>query len=300
MLMMESVIAEVFSSLHKGGERPLLLKGAGTARWLYDSIGERPYDDIDLLIEPERCVVARDLLAPLGFVPHAPGTTAHHEVVIRSSPVRVELELHQTLIMLEVPARLVWDRLNTDAQTITIGGVPVTVPSPAAAALIVVLHAAQHGLAAARPIGDLTRAVHRVDDTVWRHAAALAAELDARPAFGFGVRLIPEGRDLATRLGLPMDPVSRELHLRALSPPMTSLGLERLASTPGLVGRFALLATEVVPSPAHMATWKPTVGRSGWRLACAYLWRPFWLLAKLPQSARALYRAERSRRAAGG
>jgi hypothetical protein len=298
--MMESVIAEVFSSLHEAGERPLLLKGAGTARWLYDSVGERRYDDIDLLIEPERCGAARDLLAPLGFVPYPPGTMSHHEVVIRSGPVRVELELHQTLVMLTVPAPLVWERLSSDAQTITIGGVPVTVPSPAAAALIVVLHAAQHGVAAARPIGDLTRAVRRVDDVVWRDATALSGELDAGPTFAFGMRLIPEGRGLAARLGLPVEPVPRELHLRALSPPMTSLGLERLASTRGVAGRLVLLATEVVPSPAHMATWTPMARRGGWRLACAYLWRPFWLLAKLPPSARAWCRAERSRRSAGG
>ena len=294
--MMESVISELFVGLTNGGVPALLLKGAGTARWLYDRVPERAYNDIDLLVAPEAWDSAHGILETLGFVTDVGQATSHHDVLIRSGSVPVCVELHRSLIMLGAPPRMVWEQLSADADRVMIGGVPVSVPAPPAAALIVALHAVQHGVAAGRPIRDLVRATERVDDDVWRDAAALAESLEAGSTFAFGLRLIPTGRQLASRLKLTEGPVTRDVYLRGMASPETALGWDRLTNLRGLQPRLALLADELVPARSAMLTWKPIARRGRWGLAVAYAWRPLWLLTKLPRGVVAVHRAETRRR----
>ncbi len=295
---MESVISELVAGLTSRGVTPLLLKGAGTARWLYDSIPDRAYNDIDLMVAPEDWRSAHGILESLGFVTDVAQVTPYHDVLIRPGSIPVFVELHRTLVMLGAPPRIVWEQLSADAERVMIGGVPVSVPAPAAAALIVVLHAVQHGVAAGRPITDLVRATERVHDEVWRDAAALADTLDAGSTFAFGLRLVPTGRRLATRLELNEAPVTREAYLRGMAAPETALGWDRLVNAHGLRPRLAMLADELVPAPSAMRVWKPIARRRRWGLAVAYAWRPLWLLTKLPRGVVAVRRAETRRRSA--
>ncbi|MGO9960715.1 MAG: nucleotidyltransferase family protein [Solirubrobacteraceae bacterium] len=298
-LALDAALAEVVRFLGPRGIHPLLLKGAGTARWLYDRVYERGYNDIDLLVRPDQFDASLDALRELGFEPepalggHHDAVSLHHEVLNRTEPLPVSVELHHSLYMLSAPAQQVWEMLNEDARSIEIAGARVNVPSPPAAALIVVLHAVQHGVAAARPMADLARAVERADRATWRRAAELATSLGAQEPFAAGLRLLAPGRELADKLKLPVDGLPREIRLRAMTPPDTALGVERLMSAKGIGVRLEMIVREVFPSPEFMRVWKPLAKRGTVGLVCAYGWRPFWLVAKLPSGVRAWLKADR-------
>jgi hypothetical protein len=300
-LAIETALAECTGHLDEQGIRALLLKGAGTARWLYDNPYERPYGDIDLLVAPSQFEATKRALQQIGFAPLSDagipfGASEHHEVLTRPGPIPAVIELHHTLWLLSAPASLVWQRLSANMQTIEIAGARINVPSPAAAAFIVGLHAVHHGVAASQPLRDLRQAVDRADTPTWRAAATLAQDLGGGPAFAAGLRLIPAGAELAERLGLPDEQGSRLTRLSAMTAPETAIGIERLIGTHGVMPRLRLLGREMLPSPAFMRVWHP-LGRRGYGgLACVYLWRPFWLAANLPRGIRAWLQVARAPR----
>jgi hypothetical protein len=107
---------------------------------------------------------------------------------------------------------------------------------------------------------------------------ALAARIDASEAFAAGLRLLPDGEQLAEELALPAV-YSVETLLRAESAPPMSLGFDWLARTPGARRKLALVLGKLVPDKEFMRAWSPLAGRrtkSG--LALAYAWRPLWLI----------------------
>jgi hypothetical protein len=296
VLALDAALAEAVQMLDARGVQSILLKGVGTARWLYDHPHERPYGDIDLLVPPSQFESASDTLQQHGFRLPELSRVAHHEVLVRG---RISIELHRTLMLLSAPEDLVWQLLSINSQRIDVGGVAVRVPSTTAAALIVVLHAIQHGRERSKPMQDLEQAVQRVDFATWQRAATLSSKLGAEPIFAAGLRLTPVGVELADRLQLPVQPVSRLIHLRAMTPPDTAGGIERLVTTPGLAPRLAQVAHELIPSPAFMRIWKPMARRGRLGLTCAYIWRPFWLVVKLPEGIRAWRQASRNARKPG-
>ena len=99
-----------------------------------------------------------------------------------------------------------------------------------------------------------------------------------------GLTLVVGGRKLADRLMLA-DDAPRLVRLRARSAPPTTSGIERLIQTHGLGPRLTLLAHRLVPSSTFMREWCPLARRGMPGLALAYLWRPFWLMWKLPRGA---------------
>jgi hypothetical protein len=301
VLALDATLAEIVRALAEHAIEPLLLKGAGTAQWLYDHPSERSYGDIDLLVDPARFDTTMATLAELGFEQTLadgvePGIGAHHTVVHRRSPLPASVELHHTLYLVPAPEALVWRRLTEGRRLIEVAGVDVHVPSAASATMIVALHAVQHGRAEPKAMRDLALAVDRVELGTWRAAAELAAELGAGAELAAGLRLLATGSALADRLGLTAEPISRLVALRAMSPPDTSIGVERLIAAPGAGARLNLLARELFPAPEFMRLWKPVAGRGRAGLVVSYVWRPFWLAAKLPTGLRAWRRAERTAR----
>jgi hypothetical protein len=303
-LALDNALREIVQLLEGRGVRPLLIKGPAVAQWLYDDPRERQYGDIDLLIGPDDFETVMRGMAALDFessrawsgrAGRGPGTrdnerSEYHEPMVRHGDLPIEVELHRTLSLVPAPPELVWRRLTEAVQTIEVAGARVDVPAPAASTLIVVLHAAHHGAAAAPPMRDLRRAIERVDVPTWEAAAALAEELGAAPAFAAGVRLDPEGGNLADRLGLTAT-LPRDLRLRAGTSPPTTLGIERLITTRGVGPRLRLIASELVPSPDFMRASSRLArhGRPG--LVAAYLWRPFPLARKLRRGMLAWLRA---------
>jgi hypothetical protein len=288
-MALDSALATVVPALRARGVRPVLIKGPATARWLYDDPRERPYGDIDLLIAPDCFALAGCAMAEHGFVRVEDALreseyTTHHERWIRPGTQPVKVELHRTLLPLNaVPPSLVWRQLTAETETVEVGGCPIETPSDPAAALILCLHAGQHGAAEPRPISDLARAVDRVSETTWRRAAALAVELRAGPAFAAGLGLVPAGRDLGRALGLdttapPSRPASEESF---------AVGIETFFRTRGAVARITFLTGRLFPSRAYLRASSPLARRGTFGVAAAYVLRPFQLLRRFPAGLRA-------------
>jgi hypothetical protein len=294
-LALDAALVEIARAFNTHGIDYLLLKGPAFGRWLYDDPAARVYQDLDVLVSPDSFQAAEQELTDIGYRPehdrlHPHERTEHHDVWSRVDRIPARVELHRTIYQVPAPLPVVWERLSQNGRVIELGGAGIRVPSEAASALIAALHAAQHGRGWPKPMEDLRRALARADDQTWGRAAELARQLGAADVFAVGLRLAPAGGDLSHRLGLG-DGSSRLTLLHAATAPDTSFGIERLVSTRGLTGRLRLVVQELWPSPAFMRVWKPLARRGLPGLAAAYLWRPFWLMAKLPEGWRAWRRA---------
>lgn len=298
-LAVDTVTAEVVTAMRDAGVRPLLLKGPSIATWLYGDDAPRPYGDSDLLVAPESYGPAEEVLRELGFRPLAYPWPWESETWVRRFD-QAAVDLHCSLVGAAAAPATVWEELAADAETLHVGGVDVEVLGIRAKALQIALHAAQHG-AEEQPLEDLARALRIADEQVWSEAGDLARRVDAVAAFATGLRLDPEGALLARRLTLPAESPP-EVALRAQFVVPFSIALERLRSGP-LRARVHLFLRALVPSPLYMRNWSrmqmsrwPAVARRG-RLGLwlAYLWRPIWLLLRVPRAITAVRRAATSR-----
>ena len=84
------------------GSRQLLLKGASIARWLYDSAGERVYDDVDLLVRDSQLAQAERTLQGRAF--RFVHDDDHGQVWLRG-PVNVDLHRRLTGIKAQIRTR---------------------------------------------------------------------------------------------------------------------------------------------------------------------------------------------------
>ncbi|MFL5906598.1 MAG: nucleotidyltransferase family protein, partial [Solirubrobacterales bacterium] len=204
----------------------------------------------------------------------------------------VKVDLHRTLAGVGVDPDRLWQALSSHVETIVIAGHRANTLTVPARAFHLALHAAQHGTEWSRPMSDLQQGLSTADEADWKTAAELAAALQATPAFAAGLRLVPEGRRLADRLGLPEE-VPTDVALRASTPPPVALGLDQLARAGSLRARLAILRHKLIPPAGFMRHWSPLARRGRLGLALAYLWRPLWLLARLPAGFSAWRRARR-------
>ena len=117
-------------------------------------------------------------------------------------------------------------------------------------------------------------------------------DLHATDSFGTGLRLVPEGRALADRLGLPATR-SIKLALEASSPPPVALGLEQLRTADSPWARTRIIARKVFPPPGFIRHWWPPAARNWRMLILGYLYRPVWLLRRAPQGFKAWREARR-------
>ena len=180
-----------------------------------------------------------------------------------------------------------WDELARESEPLDLGvlGVTAQVPGVTARALLVGLHAASHG-----PVGtalaDLQRALEKIPHEVWGKAAALARRLEADAAFAVGLSLVPQGAELARRLGLDAS-APAEILLSAAAPPPTTGGWEWFAQAPGLRGKLRFALGKLAPTRDFMRVVDPIGQRGGPWLAVAYVIRPFRLALQAPEGFRA-------------
>ncbi|MDQ3090751.1 MAG: nucleotidyltransferase family protein [Actinomycetota bacterium] len=290
-LLVDQVTAEVIAALRGRQVASILLKGPSIAAWLYADGTLRSYNDCDLLVAPEGLLAAQAVLDELGFrdtmIPLDHPRLESHEWVRG----RDRIDLHTTLIGIGALPRVVWGALSAMTLTQQVAGVEVQVLGPTALALHVVLHAAQHGREDPKPVEDLSRAIRAVPRDRWREVAALADRLQATDAFGVGLRLLPEGRALASWLELP-PPRSADAFLRVDRVPL-ALAFEHLATTAGARARASLVLRELFPTPAFIRWWSPLARRGPLGLAIAYCWRPVWLITQAGPGFLAWRRARR-------
>jgi Uncharacterised nucleotidyltransferase len=280
-LHLDAVTAEVVGALRDARVDSILLRGPAIARWLYDDETSRAYVDVDLLVAHADLARAEAVVSRLGFsdltvegVLADDRPTHAHTWARRRDGAAVDL--HYTLLGARVEADRAWAVLAGETETLAVNGTTVDILRTPGRAVVVALHAAQHGVDMRQPLDDLARALALLPDRVWDDAAVLAARLEATLAFATGLRLLPPGQRVASRLELPVDR-SVETALRASTPPPTALGFDWLARTPGVNMKMRLLARKVVPDATFMRAWSPLARRGRAGLIGAYVWRLLWL-----------------------
>jgi glycosyltransferase involved in cell wall biosynthesis len=279
-LALDVLAAGVAREFEAVGIPSILLKGASIARWLYQEEGSRHYSDVDLLVGPGGYDMAAQVLQEMGFAdPVALARSSEGQANARAwrRADGMVVDLHRALIGIGASPEVAFAALQRHTTALSVGGRDVKVLDVAARGLHLALHAAQHGIDHPVPLQDLALALEQLAAAVWEEVALLAEELDAVAAFGAGLRLLPDGRDLAARLRLPVDtPVATAL--RAMSASELSLGFERLAHAGEVPARLRYVAGKLVPSAAFLRSWTPLANRGRTGLWLARLWRPLWLI----------------------
>jgi Uncharacterised nucleotidyltransferase len=303
-LRVDAGTAEVLRGFDAVGVQSLLLKGASVARWLYRNEDPRNYVDCDLLVRPVDIPAAEDALRRLGFEPELdrremPPWWQEHAVAWVRHETGSVVDLHHTLPGVGVDAERLWSTLRANSEPIVVGRFEAQTLTVPGRAFLLALHAAHHGAAFGRALADLERGISTLDVSTWRSAAVLATSLGAIPAFATGLRLVPGGAELATRLGLSTESAV-DVELKATTPPPVALGFDQLARADSLRARLSILRHKVVPPPTFMRLWSPRAQEGRFGLILAYLWRPIWLLTKAPAGFRAWRAARRRARSASG
>lgn len=301
---LDAATVQVLAALEAAGVEPLLLKGPALVRMLYRPDEHRGYSDIDLLVAPAELDGARRALAGGGWESSSDylgiddvAGVVEAEVWFRPAGrgPSAQVDLHWRLPGWEAPAHVAWDALRARPASIELEGRAVAVLDRTGLALHVATHAAQHGRADVKALADLSRAVERWDDGVWRSAAALAEEVGATPALAAGLRLVPGGAELAEHLGLPAtDRLSWALANRA-DRPRGTFHLAALAEAQGVRGRARVLRRALLPHRRWVIAQYPWARDGGVRLAAAYVAH----LLRSPAWAMRAWRYRRRERRAG-
>ncbi len=299
----DKVTAEVTAALRAASIPSILLKGPGIATWLYAGDRPRLYGDSDLLLRRSDWAGAMAVVEALGFEDEL-GPLEHPRMesgagypLDRASD-GAGVDLHYTLFGIGASAEELWSAFEEGAVSEPVGGVDVLFPSRPARLLHIALHAVQHGGEAwEKPMRDLDRAVAKVAVATWIKALELARRLDAGGTFATGLRLIPQGRELAEEIDAGQG-TTADASLRLSRVPMAE-GFQQLAGASGPRRKLALLARELFPNRAFMRWWTP-LARHGWPgLLLAYCWRVLWLGYRAVPGYLAWRRATRRDRPAG-
>ena len=294
-LLADEVTARIGPALREAEIDSVLLRGPSLSRHLYSPCESRDYTDVDLLVPPESTSAAGRVLESLGFVAigeELPGDRPAWARVYLRNDDGGNVDLHRTLVGAEAGPETVWAALRAHAVPIEVGGRTLCGLDAEAAALVVTLHAAQHGAGASKQLDDLSRALERLTYAQWQGARDLAGRVEATTAFAAGLRLVTAGVSLAERLELP-DESSTEVLLRAGGSPPLALGFAWLSQTEGLAPKLRLIAGKIFPGPNAVRAWAPFARRGSLHLVAAYAWRPIWLLRHVVPGYRAWASAQR-------
>jgi hypothetical protein len=296
-LALDVVAGELARSFERAGIRCILLKGPAMARWLYDDESYRAYVDIDFLVPRTDLGAATKLLSQAGFelsllesaLPH--GRRPHAGTWIRPGD-GANVDLHDTLPGIGVSPGEVWGALEQDTERLVVGRAELDVLAEPARALLVVLHAAHHGVKDEQALTDLSHALVRLSESTWREASALASRLDAVPAFVSGLNLAPDGSLLAAALELP-DASTVETRLRASSAPELALSFDWLVRAPSFRVRTRLVWRRLAPPAGVMKARSSLARRGSVGLVAAYVLNPVRLAWQAAPALRAWLSAQR-------
>lgn len=209
--ILEPVAVKLFGAFDGAGIGALLLKGAALSGLLYEPGEHRAYVDLDVLVAPDDLERASALMRQLGYRNTAErlgiedvGNVVHADTWLSPAGVAPhEIDVHRWLPGAQTGAETAWATLSRHRSTIELGGATIPVLDRQGQALQLATHAAQHGPSYFKGLSEMSLAIERWAPDVWRQAAALAAELDALHAFAAGLRLLPQGMQVASELGLP-------------------------------------------------------------------------------------------------
>lgn len=294
-VLMELRIVEAAAALSDAGIRSVVLKGPSIGRWLYDTTQERSYGDSDLLVAPGEIHAAEKVIGALGYRRRGEALAGDRpwDALYWMRPRDgAALDLHRTLTGIEVSPETAWIVLSAETEVVTLRGEDIEVLNQPARALHLALHAADHGFTSDRPLKELALALGTLPEDLWREAADLAVKLEATAAFAAGLRMLPEGGELAARLGLPTND-SVEAALRASPATRHALGLQWLLQTKGPGAKASLLVRKLAPPPTYMRAWSRLAQKGSPGLVLAYAWRPLYLVLEAPSTIHSWWRARR-------
>jgi hypothetical protein len=190
--------ARVLASLTRAGIAAIAFKGIGLVGNLYRSPAERMVMDVDVLIEPDDLLRAREALGAAGFAPVFPATLGDYLSFLRhrphaengylelADPDGLEIDLHWSLGTTPAP-ELTAGRLIARAQPAQLYGCAIRVAAPEDAILLTVHHSLRNHLMPQTTVKDLC------DLAAWWELAARSWEPD---------RLVE--RAFASGLGVPL------------------------------------------------------------------------------------------------
>ena len=299
LLALDRATADVMTGLTAGGVRSILLKGPALSRWLYREDEWRSYVDCDLLISPADVRRAEQILERAGFQReglHSIRNDWDRYADSWRGPAAA-IDLHHAMIGIGVSPTEFWRVMSESTESMAVGGADVEVLRPGARAFALVIHVAKDGSRRAKARHDLGHAVTRLPLDTWQQAVHVADRLDAREAFAAGLRMEPNGRELAARLGLPdtAPPVDVAIRRHGGAPPLAA-GVNWMVTTPGIRNKLRVIGRKLVPPPSFMRSWTPLARKGTVGLAIAYIWRPFWVLWHVGPAVRAVVRARRAER----
>ena len=277
---LDAVAAQVLAAFRQAGVEALLLKGRALAILLYRAGEQRDYSDVDLLVAPHDLDAAEATLRGLGYENASSalgiddiGGVVHADTWIRATPGsndQAMIDLHRWLPGARATPGKAWEALAARRTWIEIEGRQAAVLDRAGQAMHLATHAAQHGPAFPKPVDELALALERWPADVWDSAALLAQEIDATEAFAAGLRLVPEGAEVAERLALAstaeLDWTIRHRHAR----PRGTFHLQALADARGARERVRILRRSLLPSQAWIMHQHPWARAGGLRVIAAY------------------------------
>ncbi len=257
-LATDHVTATLDRELRAVGVRPILIKGASLATWLYGDGTSRPYVDADVLVDPALVQAAEDVLRANGFTSPKEEWGGDYELHARPwtrTADNAAVDLHRTLPGLrEVSPDRAWRVLDRRREHLELGGGVVDVLDVPARLLLLALHLTHHTLHypadVSKPREDLRRAIDQVPESAWREALALADELEATARFTAGLRQGEGGDGLADRIGAPPAVLLDALRPGSAAP--MALGFDRLAGARGWAERARIVRQELLPSPGYV------------------------------------------------
>jgi len=207
------------------------------------------------------------------------------------------VDLHCRLPGLDGDPEALWGRLAASPTRQVIAGVELRVPDRDTLLLHVVLHAAHHAnLLDGKPLEDLRRALALVEEAEWSNTLKLARDHHGIPAFAAGLRLLPEGRDLAHRLDVG-DVRSLQHEIRREDNVIVEELYALLTADAGIRQKLVIAASDVFPLPDYMRWRSPLARRGRLGLALSYVWRAIWIIGQAPRAITTLWRIRRTRAA---
>ncbi len=293
-MALDVAAAEVVPALESAGIACVVLKGPGSAHWLFpEDPGQRVYTDIDLLVDPARFHAAEAELATLGFRQPLSGYQGHSDEWAdesaweRPGSPPTSIDLHRGFHGVG-HREAFWAAVDAHTVMLEVAGTSVRIPDAAGCALVTALHESAAGRAE-QSAADVRRALVRFDDETWREAAQRAVDSQALPSFVLGLTLHPAGRDLVRRLDLtpdlPVDVAIRSLVTTgadAESVERVWLLQHRWDSVSGWRPRIRVMVDAVFPSAEYLRATRPLARRNRLGLMAVRVARPIALLARAP------------------
>ncbi|MBK8540322.1 MAG: nucleotidyltransferase family protein [Anaerolineae bacterium] len=292
-----TTFADAARKLTAAGIPTLALKGAALVESVYDSLGQRPMNDLDILVPAGQAAAAAELLLAEGYRWAAPTDLAaalefENELMLRRpGPIDIVIELHWHLINAPYyQRRLPMDWFWETSRPLQVGGVATRTLGPEAQVLYLcahlVLHHGQQRDLELRLLADIA-AVLRLAGPADR-AIDWDLVLRQAQAWDLVIALQRALSQAAERLGAPvpiavldamdrMRPSEAEARVvAAMTAPDPSVAARFRADMAGLSGaraRLRFIARNVFPSADYM---RQRYSEDGVGLPRAYL-RRWWL-----------------------